>query len=381
MSLEKFHPYTAGTKLSLLKEELRRLSDLFELDGALTVEMPSLVDSEVLLDLYGEELNSRAYIVEDPVRGNLMLRPDFTVPIVQMHLESGIEAEKYCYAGKVWRKQDQFSLRQTEYWQAGFEHFGGKNVPADDVAAFSLIRKAIGNLDLEIVTGDLGILRSAINGLTTNTRCKKALLRQLWRPARFRQTLQYFSSSSSLIKDSQLKLIEALKVGSLEKELSQVGPIIGLRRAQDIVNRIEFIAEDSKENQINEFDLKFLEDLLSISCPLVEASAYIKKISRSNVELNEAVILLENRLDAMSDAKVDTKKMSFEVSFGRTSMEYYDGFVFEIHVDKKGILAPVAQGGRYDELTKFFNNRGNSENVLSAIGGIIRPEILIELMG
>ena len=377
----KFHSYTAGTKLSLLKEELRRLSDLFELDGALTVEMPSLVDSEVLLDLYGEELNSRAYIVEDPVRGNLMLRPDFTVPIVQMHLESGIEAEKYCYAGKVWRKQDQFSLRQTEYWQAGFEHFGGKNVPADDVAAFSLIRKAIGNLDLEIVTGDLGILRSAINGLTTNTRCKKALLRQLWRPARFRQTLQYFSSSSSLIKDSQLKLIEALKVGSLEKELSQVGPIIGLRRAQDIVNRIEFIAEDSKENQINEFDLKFLEDLLSISCPLVEASAYIKKISRSNVELNEAVILLENRLDAMSDAKVDTKKMSFEVSFGRTSMEYYDGFVFEIHVDKKGILAPVAQGGRYDELTKFFNNRGDSENVLSAIGGIIRPEILIELMG
>ena len=377
----KFHSYTAGTKLSLLKEELRRLSDLFELDGALTVEMPSLVDSEVLLDLYGEELNSRAYIVEDPVRGNLMLRPDFTVPIVQMHLESGIEAEKYCYAGKVWRKQDQFSLRQTEYWQAGFEHFGGKNVPADDVAAFSLIRKAIGNLDLEIVTGDLGILRSAINGLTTNTRCKKALLRQLWRPARFRQTLQYFSSSSSLIKDSQLKLIEALKVGSLEKELSQVGPIIGLRRAQDIVNRIEFIAEDSKENQINEFDLKFLEDLLSISCPLVEASAYIKKISRSNVELNKAVILLENRLDAISDAKVDTKKMSFEVSFGRTSMEYYDGFVFEIHVDKKGILAPVAQGGRYDELTKFFNNRGDSENVLSAIGGIIRPEILIELMG
>tara|TARA_A100001011_G_scaffold366602_1_gene419291 strand:+ start:426 stop:1571 length:1146 start_codon:yes stop_codon:yes gene_type:complete len=381
VSLGKFHSYTAGTKLSLLKEELRRLSDLFELDGALTVEMPSLVDSEVLLDLYGEELNSRAYIVEDPVRGNLMLRPDFTVPIVQMHLESGIEAEKYCYAGKVWRKQDQFSLRQTEYWQAGFEHFGGKNVPADDVAAFSLIRKAIGNLDLEIVTGDLGILRSAINGLTTNTRCKKALLRQLWRPARFRQTLQYFSSSSSLIKDNQLKLIEALKVGSLEKELSQVGPIIGLRRAQDIVNRIEFIAEDSKENQINEFDLKFLEDLLSISCPLVEASAYIKKISRSNVELNEAVILLENRLDAMSDAKVDTKKMSFEVSFGRTSMEYYDGFVFEIHVDKKGILAPVAQGGRYDELTKFFNNRGDSENVLSAIGGIIRPEILIELMG
>ena len=60
-------------------------------------------------------------------------------------------------------------------------------------------------------------------------------------------------------------------------------------------------------------------------------------------------------------------------------MEYYDGFVFEIHADKRGILAPVAQGGRYDELTKFFNNSVDTENVLSAIGGIIRPEILIEL--
>ena len=57
----------------------------------------------------------------------------------------------------------------------------------------------------------------------------------------------------------------------------------------------------------------------------------------------------------------------------------HDEFVFEIHADKTGILAPVAQGGRYDELTKFFNKSGDGENVLSAVGGIIRPEILIDL--
>ena len=375
MSLGTFEPYIAGKKLSRLKAELKRLSDLFELDGALTVEIPALIESEVLLDLYGEELNSRTYIVEDPVKGNLMLRPDFTVPIVKMHLDRGSEAAKYCYAGKVWRKQDQFSLRQSEYWQAGFEHFGGKNVPVDDANAFSLISKAIGHLDLEIVTGDLGILRSAIHGLNANTRCKNRLLRQLWRPARFRQTLNYFSSSKSLIRESQLNLVNALKSGKLEKELSQVGPIIGLRSAQDIFERIEFIEEDAKKNQINNSDLKLLEDLLNVSCPLVEAPECIKNISKMSEEVNKAVLLLEDRLDAMSDAKININEINFEVSFGRTSMEYYDGFVFEIHADKRGVLGPVAQGGRYDELTKFFN-KGVKGAALSAVGGIIRPEIL-----
>ena len=54
--------------------------------GALPVETPILQPAETLLDLYGEEIRARAYVTSDALRGEQMLRPDFTVPVVQMHM-------------------------------------------------------------------------------------------------------------------------------------------------------------------------------------------------------------------------------------------------------------------------------------------------------
>ncbi|MDC3265334.1 hypothetical protein OAU61_04555, partial [Planktomarina temperata] len=41
-----------------------------------------LQPADVLLDLYGEDIRARAYVTSDPLRGEQMLRPDFTVPVV-----------------------------------------------------------------------------------------------------------------------------------------------------------------------------------------------------------------------------------------------------------------------------------------------------------
>ena len=49
------------------------------------------------------------------------------------------------------------------------------DIAKEDAKLFSIIRKAVGSIDLKIVTGDLGVLRSAINGLEINDRCKKML--------------------------------------------------------------------------------------------------------------------------------------------------------------------------------------------------------------
>ena len=45
-----------------LKRELERLISIFEKIGSNYVEIPTLLQSDLLLDLYGEELNSRTYI-------------------------------------------------------------------------------------------------------------------------------------------------------------------------------------------------------------------------------------------------------------------------------------------------------------------------------
>jgi ATP phosphoribosyltransferase regulatory subunit len=53
----------------------------------------------------------------------MMLRPDFTVPVVEMHAEHGAEPARYTYLGEVFRKQPVGSGRASEYLQVGFELF------------------------------------------------------------------------------------------------------------------------------------------------------------------------------------------------------------------------------------------------------------------
>ncbi|MCB1375731.1 MAG: ATP phosphoribosyltransferase regulatory subunit, partial [Rhodobacteraceae bacterium] len=69
--------------------------------------------------------------------------------------------------------------------------------------------------------------------------------------------------------------------------------------------------------------------------------------------------------------------LAFEAGFGRTTLEYYDGFVFGALAPDRPDLPPIASGGRYDALTRALGQgRG-----IPAVGGIVRPEALLALAG
>ena len=76
-------------------------------------------------------------------------------------------------------------------------------------------------------------------------------------------------------------------------------------------------------------------------------------------------------------AGVATEGLRFEASFGRTTLEYYDGFVFGALPRGRADLPPIASGGRYDALTRVLG-RGRG---IPAVGGIVRPEALLALGG
>ena len=69
----------------------QRLLAAFREAGAVEVSPDILLPAGALLDLYGEDIRARAYVTTDPVRGEVMLRPDFTVPLVQLHMAGGAE--------------------------------------------------------------------------------------------------------------------------------------------------------------------------------------------------------------------------------------------------------------------------------------------------
>ena len=178
------------SRVAAIRAEAARLRAVFETRGAEPVETAVLQPAEVLLDLYGEDMRARAYVTSDALRGEQMLRPDFTVPVVQMHMAHGAEPARYTYSGEVFRRQEDDADRASEYMQVGYEVFARDNAAAADAEVFALIHDALAPLDLRAATGDIGILMAAVEGLNTTPARKAALRRHIWRPRRFRQLIE-----------------------------------------------------------------------------------------------------------------------------------------------------------------------------------------------
>ena len=69
------------------------------------------------------------------------------------------------------------------------------------------------------------------------------------------------------------------------------------------------------------------------------------------------------------------QNLDFEASYGRTSMEYYDGFVFGFYAESRPDLPPIATGGRYDALTRQL---GQWRRDPGHRRGVLRPGLMLD---
>ncbi|AJE48516.1 ATP phosphoribosyltransferase regulatory subunit [Celeribacter indicus] len=353
-----------------VRAEAARLRALFEERGALAVDPDILLPAEVLLDLYGEDIRARAYVTTDPERGEMMLRPDFTVPVVQSHMSNGAEPARYTYAGEVFRKQEDMPERANEYIQVGYEVFDGSDPAGADAEVFALFSGALAGHGLHAATGDIGILKAAVAGLRTTERRRAALLRHIWRPRRFRALMSRFSEAGKALREQNLARVRA-NLGEAE------APFIGLRTQTEIDARIRALEEDAAEPPISGAEIGLLDDILSLKETLPHVLSALRDIAVDLPAISEAVSRLDRRCQALSRRGVDVDHLDFEASYGRTSMEYYDGFVFGFYAEGRPDLPPVATGGRYDALTSVLG-QGRS---IPAVGGVIRPGLMLSLKG
>lgn len=351
-----------------VRAEAARLKATFEAQGAVGVETNILLPAEVLLDLYGEDIRARAYMTNDPVQGEMMLRPDFTVPVVQAHVDDGADPARYTYSGEVFRKQDDMPDRANEYIQVGYEVFDGTNAAQADAEVFALFSEVLAPCNLRAATGDIGILMAAVRGLKTTERRRSALLRHIWRPRRFRSLMTRFSAVGTEIREQNL---ERVRANLKEAE----APFIGLRTQTEIAARLKALEEDAAEPAISSGEIELLEDILSLKETMPNVLSALRDMAVDMDAISGAVTLLSRRADALDTRGVDVQNLEFEASYGRTSMEYYDGFVFGFYAEGRPDLPPVATGGRYDALTAVLG-QGRS---IPAVGGVIRPELMLAL--
>ena len=342
------------------------LRALFEAQGAAVVEPPILQSAETLLDLYGEDIRARAYVTSDALRGEQMLRPDFTVPVVQMHMAHGADPARYTYAGEVFRRQEHDPNRANEYIQVGYEVFDRTDPAAADAEVFALISHALAGLPVRAVTGDIGVLMAAVDGLETTARRKQALMRHIWRPRRFRALLDRFSGRVP---------VPAARAALLVGNVTNNAPLIGLRSAAEIEARIAALHEDATTPAISAKQVQLIETLLGIRQTMPHAVSRLHDLAVDMPQIGQAVERVAAREKALRKHGIDTADLLFESSYGRASMEYYDGFVFGFRATARADLPAIASGGRYDALTR----RLGQGDAIPAVGGVMRPGLMLEL--
>ncbi|WP_371930745.1 ATP phosphoribosyltransferase regulatory subunit [Paracoccus spongiarum] len=338
----------------------QRLLAAFRAAGAAEIAPDILLPAESLLDLYGEDIRARAYVTTDPIRGEMMLRPDFTVPVVQAHMQGGAEPARYCYLGEVFRKQDMGETRpahprDSEYLQAGFELFSRD--AAADAEVFALFHGLLAPYGATSETGDMGLLLDAVRALPLTAPRRDALLHHIWRPGRFQRLMERFAVP-----------------GVARQFPPEPDGWSGLRDRAEMVARIARLRADAAVPPLPAIWMERLTRLLALRGPVPEVTASLRRLAEDWPGIAEAAQRIEARFARIARLGVDPAGIVFDASHGRATMEYYDGFTFSFRAGPDE-WPPVASGGRYDALTRVLG-KGRA---IPAVGGIIRPGLLAEM--
>ena len=110
----------------------------FEAFGGSWTDAPVLQPLGLLLDLAGEAVRSRLYVVSGGAEEQA-LRPDFTIPITRAHIAGGHATGRYLYEGKAFRAPAAAFENETEFPQIGVEAFGSFEEPGIEDAAVAAL--------------------------------------------------------------------------------------------------------------------------------------------------------------------------------------------------------------------------------------------------
>ena len=119
-------------------------------------------------------------------------------------------------------------------------------------------------------------------------------------------------------------------------------------------------------------ELALIDAILALRETAPNVLSALRDIAVDMPAIADAVNRMATRMEALAARGVDVERLEFEGSYGRTSLEYYDGFVFGFYAVDAPALPPVATGGRYDALTA----RLGQGRAVPAVGGVIRPDLV-----
>ena len=352
-------------KLAAAEEAERRLRSLFAERGFRHVTPPLLQPAGPFVDLSGEDIRNRLYLVTDPDGRELCLRPDFTIPVALEHIAAQrTTPTAYSYFGPAVRHRPGAS---PEFLQAGIESFGRNDAAAADAEALATGLEALRQLGADRVAlriGDRSLFSAFVQALGVPPAWARRLKRHFGRAESFQGDLERLEALSRTSGGPSAAFLSAVgerdpkAARAVVEDLLALAGIasVGGRTAGDIAERFLEQAALSATPLAAE-QAALLRRFVTVNAPPWTALDALETLARNgDLALDGALDALSRRLQLFEQHGVDLDAATFSTGFGRR-LDYYTGFVFEAHEPGAFGLGQLLGGGRYDGLLSFLGAR------------------------
>ena len=351
--------------------------------GATATDAPVLQPLGLLLDLTGEAMRARLFVVSGDNGEEAALRPDFTVAVARQHFSNGGGANgekfgRYRYEGKAFRVAPRGSDRAEEFLQIGVEAFeAGDPVAADaEIAALAWGSSAAGGRDdLSLILGDVSLFSAFVDSLDLAPPLAARLKRSFAKPRQLKAELDGtgdtpLSGEQSRIASLLAGLPEADAAAVLQELWSLAGiEPVGGRRPAEIAHRLVERAEAARAGRLDPEQAAKVRAFLAVSDrPEAALDAIAALAGPHDAALKAAIAGWRARLAGLAARGVPLDRVTLAAAFGR-AFGYYDGYLFEVRSAALGDERPIAAGGRYDGLPSKLGVSADT----GAVGFMVRP--------
>src|SRR5262245_13860309 len=349
-----------GTTTSQPDERAQALVSAYERAGYRFVAPPILQAAEPFLDLSGEDIRKRMYLTADADGRELCLRPDLTIPVSCDYLASPQAGtpQGFCYLGPVYR--DRGTL-PAEIFQAGIESFGRPDKAAADAEMLALGLEATAHYGVdkpEIRIGDVGLFAALVKALDLAPAWKRRLVKDFNRKTSLAHDLDLLTLTSNGSRPEYQGVLAALESSdhkaahALVTDLLSIAGIstVGGRTVGEIAERFLEQAALGAATTLPAQTRALIEKFLAVSGDPDAGALELRTLAAdARLDLAAALDLFESRTGFLVARGIDVSRIRFSTAFGR-GLDYYTGFVFELHDPASRVQGQLVAGGRYDEL-------------------------------
>jgi ATP phosphoribosyltransferase regulatory subunit len=344
-----------------------------------------LQPAEPFFDLSGEDMRRHMYLVTDTAGREFCLRPDLTIPVARHYLASATAPQRasFCYLGPVFRDS---GITSGEFLQAGIESFGRSDTAAADAEVLALGIEATAHYGLaapRIVIGDVALFSALITALDLAPAWKRRLLKDFNRKTTLAQDLERLTLAGRQNRSEYQGVLAALANANPKAAQALVTDLlsiagksaVGGRSIGEIADRFVEQAELGASSALPSETCALIGRFLAVTGTPSKAAAALRALAgEARVALGPALELFESRIGALAGRGVDVDRIEFATAFGR-GVDYYTGFVFELHDPAARVDGQLVAGGRYDGLLSKLG----SPQPVAAVGFAVWIERLAAL--